>query len=331
MNVRDNIRVLMIGAGAMANSVHYPSLASFDDVEIAGICELDPDRLRTTADRYEVPAERRFLSQRFDDYRATVVKTDPDAVYAIGPPNLMFPVWKWCLEQGRNLYIEKPMGLSLHQAQSLAHLAARHDCITQVSFQRRACPMVVKLRDLCLARGPITHAVCEFYKCSPEPFLDARDHMMDDGVHAIDTLRWICGGEVVDVQSVTRRVGTPDVNFFSALLQFDNGSTGVLVNSWTSGRRIFRVQVHAPGICAEAEHEGKGTLFADGDITGQAYDTREVAGSAELYVYGGFRAKNREFIDAVKHGGQPNSSFAGAIKTMEVAETILAQSHLRGD
>jgi virulence factor len=321
----------MIGAGAMANSVHYPSLASFEDVEIAAICELDANRLQSTADRYGVAPEKRFLAQGLEDYRQAISRADPDAVYAIGQPNIMYPIWKWCLETGRNLYIEKPMGLSPHQARSLAHLAEKHVCITQVSFQRRACPMVVALRDECLQRGPITHAVCEFYKCNPEPYLDARDHMMDDGVHAIDTLRWMCSGEVVDVQSMTRRVGVPDINFFSVQLRFDNGATGVLLNSWTSGRRIFRVQMHAPGICAEAEHEGKGILYADGDTAGVVYDTREVAGSSDLYVYGGFRAKNREFIDAVKGGSQPSSCFADAVKTMAVAETILAQATLRGD
>ena len=39
-------RIGMIGAGSMANRVHYPSLASFDDVEIAAICDIDAARLQ---------------------------------------------------------------------------------------------------------------------------------------------------------------------------------------------------------------------------------------------------------------------------------------------
>ena len=101
-------------------------------------------------------------------------------------------------------------------------------------------------------------------------------------------------------------------------------STAVLINSWTSGRRVFRVEMHAPGICAEAEHEGKGHLYADGDTEGTAFDTCEVAGSDELFVFAGFQAKNREFIDAVKKGKQPPSHFADAVKTMEVADRMLA-------
>jgi len=322
-SIPDRVRVAMIGAGSMANAVHYPSLASFDDVEIAAICDLDTERLNTTADKYGV-------EKRYGDYRKMVEDIAPDAVYAIGPPHTMIDVWKWCLQEGLNLYIEKPMGITLHQAEMLAHLAEKHGCITQVSFQRRACPMIVDLYRECVKRGPIVHALCKFYKCSISPYLEARDHMMDDGVHAIDTLRWICGGEVVKIHSVTRRVMVPDINFFAAMLEFDSGATGIMLNSWTSGRRIFAVEMHAPDIWVEAEHEGKARLYADGDVEGVAYDTREVAGSEELYVYGGFQAKNREFIDAVKDGTQPSSCFADAVKTMDVAERILAQALLRG-
>lgn len=317
------VRVAMVGAGVMANMVHYPSLASFPDVEFAGICDIRLDRLHATADKYAIPAERRYV-----DYQKMIAEVEPDAVYVIGQPDVMYPLWVWCLQQGLNLYIEKPMGITLHQARSLAYLAEKHNCITQVSFQRRACPMVVQLHQQCLARGPIVHAVCRFYKFLITPYLDARDHMMDDGVHAIDTLRWLCGGEVVRIESTTKRLFTPDINFIAATLHFDNGSLGVMLNSWTSGRRIFAVEMHAPGIAVEAEHEGRGVVYADGDTQGVSYDTRAVAGGDEFYVYGGFQAKNREFIDCVKAGTRPTSHFGDAVKTMEVAERILAHGLL---
>jgi virulence factor len=319
--IQKRVRVAVIGAGSMANNVHYPSLASMPDVQIAAICDIDSERLNATAAKYGV-------ERRYSDYRKMIEDTAPEAVYAIGQPHIFYDIWTWCLEHKLNLYIEKPMGITLHQAQSLASLAENHGVITQVSFQRRGCPMVVKLHDECLKRGPIVHAVCRFYKCDIKPYLQARDHMMDDGVHAIDTLRWICGGEVTRIHSVTKRVQGPDINFISALMEFDNGATGVMLNSWTSGRRIFAVEMHAPGICAEAEHEIAGTLYADGDTRGVRYDTREAAGSDQLYVYGGFLARHREFIDCVNAGRQPSSNFSDALKTMEVAERILAMALL---
>jgi len=319
----ERVRIAFIGCGIMANRVHYPSLASFSDVEIVAICDIDRDRLNATGDRFGI-------ERRYTDYKKMVEETSPDAVYAIGQPHTMYDIWKWCLEQGLNLYIEKPMGITIHQARALTYLAEKKGCITQVSFQRRAVPLLIKLREECLKRGPITHAVCEFYKCNIEPYLEARDHMMDDGVHAIDTLRWMCGGEVKRIHSVTRNVLVPDINFISAILEFDNGSIGVMINSWTSGRRIFRVQMHSPGIWVEADPEYKGRVYADGDTAGIEYDTKEVAGSNEFYIYAGFQAKNREFIDCLKARKQPSSNFSDALKTMEIAEKILAKA-LLGD
>lgn len=318
------VKIALIGVGAMTQRVHLPSLASFADVEIVGVCDLDPTRLTTVADRYGIDG-------RYTDYRTMVDDVAPDGVYAVGQPHLMYDSWVWCLEQGLNLYIEKPMGLSWHQAQILAHLAAESGAITQVSHQRRTSPLLVAMRDACVARGPVTHAVCEFYKCDPQPFTSARDRMLDDGVHAIDTLRWICGGEVVGVESTCKRVGVPDLNWMTATLHFDNGSTGILVASWTSGRRVFRVEMHGAGIACDADPEGVATVYADGDPNGVAYDARAVAGSDELYVYGGFQAKNREFVNAVAAGKELTSSpFRDALKTMEVAERILAQALLDG-
>ena len=317
------VRVAMIGAGRMATRVHYPSLASFPDVTIAAVCDLDPARLAAAAEAYGI-------ERRYTDYRRMVDEVAPDAVYAIGPPHLLYDSWVWCLQQERHLFIEKPPGITMHQVRALAYLAREHGCITQVGFQRRASPLAVTLRDACLKRGPIVHAVCQFYKDQRAPFLQAYDHLLDDGVHAIDTLRWLCGGDVVAIQSTTRRVQVPDINFIAAVLHFDTGATGVLITSWSSGRRIFSVALHAPGICAEADLEGTGYLYADGATAGTAYDARAVAGSDAFFVYGGFQAKNREFIDCIKAGTQPGSNCADAVKTMEVAEKILAAALLDG-
>jgi predicted dehydrogenase len=228
----ERVRVAMIGAGRMANNVHYPSLASFDDVEIAAICDLAEGPLNATADAYGV-------QRRYTDYRAMVEEVAPQGVYAIGQPHLMYDVWLWCLRRGLPLYIEKPMGLTWHQARMLAHVAEEQGVITQVSHQRRTSPLLVALRQEVLARGPVVHGVCEFYKHGPSPMLGPRDHMMDDCVHAIDTLRWICGGgqgshsgaDVAGIESRCRRIGTPDVNWITATLHFANGATGIVLNS----------------------------------------------------------------------------------------------------
>jgi virulence factor len=319
-------RIAMIGAGKRANQVIYPALASLEDVEIAAICDIDGEALQSTADRYGI---KKRYGKPVNDYQRMIEETKPDAVFAIGQPHIFYDIWMWCLVHGLNLYIEKPLGLTIHQAKALAYVAKANGCVTQVSFQRRITPMIVKLREECLKRGPIVHAVCRFYKSELKPFLGARDHMMDDTVHSIDTLRWICSGEIVKVESQVKRIQTPDINYIAAALFFDSGAIGYLFNSWSSGKRIFSVEMHAPNIYAEAELEGKGHLYMDGDVNGVEYDAKDVAGSDEFYNFTGVKAKCREFFDCLKSGKQPGSCFDDAVKTMETAEIILAQGLLQ--
>jgi len=316
------IKLGFIGCGRMANNVHLPNFTSYDDVEVIGICDIDKNALKETGERYNI-------KNLFTDYKEMVEKTSPDAVVIIGHPEIMFYPILWCLERHLHVYTEKPLGINLHTARLLAEAAKRNGCITQVSFQRRKAPLLVKLRQECLNRGPVINAVCEFYKCDISPFRLVRDHMLDDGVHSIDTLRWICGGDVKEIYSEMKSINVPDRNVIIAHLIFDNGATGVMINNWASGRRIFRVEIHSPGICAEGDPEGKGFIYKDNDTAGIELDSFKVAGTDNPLVARGFEPKAREFIDCIKKGKLPESHFGDALKTMEIAEKILALDNLK--
>ena len=63
--------------------------------------------------------------------------------------------------------------------------------------------------------------------------------------------------------------------------------------------------MHGLGVACDADVEGSATLYS-GD-TGVAFDARQVAGSDQTYVFGAFQAKNREFIDSSRPGGETSS------------------------
>ncbi len=87
--------------------------------------------------------------------------------------------------EGHNLYIESRWGCRSTRP-LLAHLAEQNGCITQVSFQRRSCPMVVKLRRRAWRRA---RSCMPFASSTSAPSIlsgGARP-ILDDGVHAIDT------------------------------------------------------------------------------------------------------------------------------------------------
>ena len=84
------------------------------------------------------------------------------------------------------------------------------------------------------------------------------------------------------------------------------------------------------GVRTRKKTPARRNLYRSGDYDGVAYDTRDVTGSDELYMFGGFQAKNREFIDSLKTGEDVTSSpFRDTRKTMQIAEMILAKEVLR--
>ena len=323
-------RMAFIGAGNRANLVHYPSFAELDNVEIVGICDIDAQRLHDTAEKYHVPQDRRWTGGVLA-YRDMLRETAPDGVAVIGQPHIMFDIWVYVLEQGYNLYIEKPMGITIHQARLLNMLAQKHGVVATVAFQRRITPVVMQLRERCLTHGPLTHSLVRFYKCEPAPFVCARDHMMDDCVHSIDTLRWAFDDRRIErITSLCQAIGTPDINYISATLEFEGGGKGYLINSWTSGRRIFDMEMHAPGICAEVEHEKGGRFYENGDTVGVPVTSSEAAGSSCFHVYTGVEGLAKDFVACCQNRSRkPMSGFDNALKTMEAAEMILAQALLR--
>ena len=227
-------------------------------MEIIGICAFNEERLYQTAKKYKIPLKNIYISKTRFDYQKMLIKLQPDGVYVIGQPEYMFDIWIWCLSNKFNLFIEKPMGITIQQTRMLAYLARENKCITQVSHQRRSAPILQKMKDECMKRGPLTNAIVEFYKYDIRPMFEARDRMLDDFTHSVDTARWICGGEVVK---------------------------------------------------------------------GEKYDTKEIAGSSELFVYGGFQNKSIEFVSSLLEGKEKTSSpFSDVLKTMEICDTILGQA-----
>ena len=313
----EKVNVAVIGAGSLANAVHYPSLAEFDDVEISAICDLNEERLKKTAEKFQV-------ERTYKDYKRMVSEVDVDAVYIIMPPHHLFDLVIHCLKSKLNVFIEKPPGVMAEQTRNMALTAEKNDCLTMVGFNRRFIPVMVEAKRLVEERGPILQCAATFYKNSigAGPYYDgAIDILSCDAVHAVDTLRWM-GGEVTAVASDIRKLHADYDNSFNALLKFENGGTGFLLTNWVAGKRVHTFEMHAKGISAFVDANDEAVIYSDNKEEGQILKTQEVAGSPENYKFYGFYGENRHFIDCVKGKRLPDTNFADAVKTMELVGRI---------
>ncbi|MBI3944437.1 MAG: Gfo/Idh/MocA family oxidoreductase [Armatimonadetes bacterium] len=311
------VRVGLIGAGGMANRVHYPSLAEFADVEMAALCDLDEKKLRATADKFHV-------ERAYTDYKKMLAEVDPEAVYILMPPHHLFDLVIECLNQKRHVFIEKPPGVTREQTRNMALAAEKNGCLTMVGFNRRYIPLIREARRRVDECGPMLQCVSTFYKSSlgARPYFGgAIDVLTCDAVHAVDMLRYM-GGEPARVASDVRSLHAAYDNSFNALIRFESGCAGVLLTNWVVGRRVHTFEMHAKGISAFIDGDDKAIIHQSGQEDPLVLDTRAVAGSSDSRTYYGFAGENRHFIDCIQEGHQPETCFADAVKTMELVERI---------
>lgn len=314
----DKVRVALVGAGGMANGVHYPSLSEMKDVKMVAICDLVPDKAEATAQRFDIP-------KVYTDYRKMLDEVKADAVYVLMPPHHVFDVAVEVLNRKHHLFIEKPPGLTTYQNDRLAAHARNNGVIAMCGFQRRYVPLIATLKKKVQARGPIHTVEVTFIKYAPDPmayYRGAIDILSCDAVHAVDTLRYLCGGDVIDVASSVRALDADVPNSFYALINFSNGVTGVLKTNWACGHREFSVAMHAVGASAYANPDVSGVFYKDGATEPELFDPADSAHSDAMWHQQGFFGENRHFIDCVKSGTPPCSSLEDTVATMELVDLI---------
>ena len=299
--------------------VHYPSSNANPDAKIVAVADLDEERLQTITEEYGIPGQ-------YTDYKQMIEKEKPDVVYAIMSPQYLYDVAATVLEMGCNLVVEKPPAINSEQTRQLAILARKNKVLTGVTFQRRYCPVVRRGKALCEERGPVHSAVSTFYKYAVggKPYSRGEiDILSVDAVHAVDTLRYLCGGEVVSVASDVRRLDAEHCNIHMALVTFSSGATGVLLTNWMTGRRIFSVEIHGPGISVFGDPEEGGQVFADGKVEPvEILDPFQLCGSdEEFWAYGPYDT-NAHFMKCIQTGKQPDTNFEDGIKTMGLVDAI---------
>jgi predicted dehydrogenase len=112
------VRLGYVGAGSLAQRVHLPNFASLPDCELVALAEVRHSLGEEVQRRYDSP-------KLYPDHRAMVADPEIDAVAVSAPFALQAEIARDCLLAGKHVFMEKPMAVSLAQADRL--LAAERD------------------------------------------------------------------------------------------------------------------------------------------------------------------------------------------------------------
>jgi virulence factor len=323
----DRIRAAFVGAGNRAFGAHYPCVKRLDDeVELAAVCEMDPDRLARGADYFDLPAERRY-----SDLNAMLDEVKPELVYTIMGPTFVAKVAERCLRAGAHVVVEKPPGASVAELESMIRTARAVGRQGMVCFQRRHAAVVREARRRILERGPLTMCTVDFHKdlLPTGPSKDGMTTLWDDVVHVVDLARYLCGGRVAAVHAYRDTFFADFANCYNALIRFDTGATALISGNRTSGGRFMRAEAHGREIAAYMDDLPESVRFlADNAKEAERVEGAQLSGSAEPRTWDGTLEMHRHFLACLREGRPATSSFDDALETMRLCEQIERSANL---
>ena len=212
------------------------NVAECPDLRLAALCDSDPLRLRSFAQRH--PGARAFgeLAQ---------VLADPaiEAIVLATPPQTHHALARQALEAGRHVLVEKPLATRLHEAHELADLARESGCVLMPGHTFVYSPAVNAVREL--IRGGV---VGDIHFITSSRMNLGKYHrggvLCDLAPHDLSILLHWLGEPVVEVAasgSSVLREGVPETAFLT--LTFAGGSTANVQISWLAPRKVRQMIV----------------------------------------------------------------------------------------
>ena len=218
----------VVGAGSLGYH-HVRILRDVPGAQLVGFYEHAPERAAVVATELGVPAAA-SLAELLD---AT------DAVTIVVPTPAHHAVAKAALERGKHVLIEKPIAVSLEEADELLELARRAGVIVQTGHVERFNRAI---------RAALPHVgsprFVESNRLAPfNPRGSDVAVVLDLMIHDIDLVRTLVGGHVTSLEAVGVPVLTPFVDIANARLTFDSGAVANITASRVSRDRTRKLRM----------------------------------------------------------------------------------------
>ena len=222
------LRAGVIGVGYLGQ-FHAEKYASLPQVELAGVVDADPARAAQIAQKLNT----RSFSDPAD------LLGNVDVVSIVVPTILHHRVAKQFLAQGVHVLLEKPITVTLEQADELIRLAKEKSCVLQIGHIERFSPAMTVIKPLLQAPRYITAE-----RAAPfTPRCTDVNVVLDLMIHDLDLVMDLANAEVREVSAAGASVITKELDIASARILFANGCVADVVASRVSGekKRLLRV------------------------------------------------------------------------------------------
>lgn len=329
------MRFALIGCGRI--SPNHISAAKDNGLDFVALCDIVPEKMEDKILKFDLPSDIR----RYRDYKDLLSKEKPELVAIATESGNHAAIALDCIAAGCNLIIEKPIALSLTDADAIIAAAKAKGVKVSACHQNRFNKSIQKIREAVEGKrfGRLLYGTAHirwnrnygYYSCAKWRGTWEQDGgaLMNQCIHNIDLLRWMMGNEIVEVVGMTDKLNHDYIeaeDFGIALIKFKNGSYGVVEGTTNIYPQNLEETLYIFG--------EKGTVKAGGssvnlieewhfaDLLDDAEEVKKKFNEIPPNVYGfGHNPLYADVIDAIKNDRQP---YVTAKDGRDALELVLA-------
>lgn len=327
------MKYALIGCGRVAPS--HIKAARENKLDIVALCDIDLQKAEAFAKNNGLKSIALFT-----DYRKMIEEIKPDFVAIAAISGVHGEISEYCALHGVNFLVEKPMAMSISEANKVIDAAEKTGVVAGVCHQNRFNIAVQELKRAldCGRFGTLSHGSINVRWCREREYYSQdlwRGKYETDGgtlmnqcIHGIDLLRWLMGGDAVSVYGLTRNrkhpyieaedVGVAVINFRSGAVATVEGtvnSLGDLEETLCVFGENGTVRLGGMGANAVDVWRFKDEAAADDDIRFIEEKAPNVYGNGHISLY-------LDFINAVKEGGTPYVDLKAGKDALEIVLAI---------
>ncbi len=232
------MKYALIGCGRIA--VNHLKAMINNQLKMVAICDVDLGQIDQLFNKVGCS----FSVDKYTDYKQMIEEhPDIDLIAIATDSGKHAEIALYCIEHKINIIIEKPMAMSIQDADRIIESSLKHNVKVCVSHQNRFNVAVQEMRTALengrfgkLSHGSINvrwNRNRNYYEQAPWRGKWESDGgaLMNQCIHGIDLLRWMMGDDVDEVYGVTRQqfhdyLECEDVGM--AVLKFKNGAIGTI-------------------------------------------------------------------------------------------------------
>jgi predicted dehydrogenase len=306
------LRTALIGCGKVGQ-IHAEALRDLPESEFVAVCDSQPERARTFAERYGV--------RPFTDAGAMCRDAKVQAVLIATPHPLHAAGAVAAAEAGAHVLVEKPLAATLADCDAMLAAARRAGTELAVISQRRLYEPVQRMKAAIDAGkiGRPALGVFTMYSWRDEAYYrsdpwrgrwdtEGGGVLVNQSPHQLDLLQWFMG-EIEEVSGAWANVNHPSVEVDDtavATIRFRSGGLGAIITSVAQKPGIYtKVQIHGTSGASIGVQTDTGATFVAG-MSGIAAppfnDIWTIPGEEDLLA--GFQAEDRrrfEQVDGTSH------------------------------